>query len=238
MSEKTVVTPVDFKEEHIGKVLNMSKRRYTWVFDIGGQNHVFKLTMSLLSAKFSVSYDQNFAENGTRSMFDPFFYEARTNGLHFRVIEYNLSYDLYINKQQFKLGQQIVLKRETTQLYLKEGTLSGRPSINGSPIAKGSDAPVLGRSKTNPYSIFDRPSDMVKTSSNGMVSESNERYLSNLFPADGQGTPRKPSTAPQNRLINIQALHDYESVEEAYLITDRTGTTEERKNLFDKLYRR
>lgn len=231
MYDQDILVPVSFTEEHIGKLLNMSKRRYVWKFSIGGQLHAFRLTMSLLSAKFMVSYDQEFEERGTRSMFDPFFYETTAGRLSFRVVEFNLSYDLYINRQPFKVGANIGIKRQTSNIYLdpKPGV---RLSTNSKVNSEDKETPSPIRKAKTEFGGGDQPSFEKRSSERPAVTDSNERYLSNLYANESKG-----GTGGVEAWLNFTPLHEYEQGTEGYTDTEFSLSMDERVNLFDRLYR-
>ena len=96
------IIPLDFIEEHQGKVLKMSKRCYKWIFQHLDHNHELSLQFSLLTRKFVVHFDKQAVFKGTRSIFKPFRYESSLHDLNFLIVENMFTLELFINKQPFR----------------------------------------------------------------------------------------------------------------------------------------
>jgi hypothetical protein len=101
MEHKDGIRAVHFGEEHKGKLISMSKRKYTWEFEHGDHAHIFVLEMSLLSRKFAIFFDTKFIFKGTRSLFVPFEYETTIHDLNIYITEKALTFDLYIDHHLF-----------------------------------------------------------------------------------------------------------------------------------------
>ena len=224
MDDHDRVTPINFVEEHIGKLVSMSKRRYTWSFEHDSKVHIFKLTMSLFSNKFMINFDKSFCENGTRSLFDPFFFESTICGFSFRIIERNLNYEFYINKQLFQVGSEINLRKDTTHIYLKN-----RHSVE-------IDSPENGP-KNNHYLIFDK---FAKPNSdkNKSVSIPKDRYLSSLY--NERGIQQWGRTTGEVGTTGLQFgdSHVYEKTADAFATTDFYDLVDEKVRILNELYKR
>jgi hypothetical protein len=101
MNFQDKITPLSFTEEHKGKLISVSKRKYTWEFEHNDHTHTLILEMSILSRKVVIYFDGKFISKGTRSLFKPFQYGARVHNLVVIITENLFSFDLYINKQLF-----------------------------------------------------------------------------------------------------------------------------------------
>ena len=224
MDEHDRVTPINFTEERIGKLVPMSKRRYAWSFEHDSRVHILKLTMSLFSSKFMVNFDQSFSENGIRSLFDPFLFESVICGFSFRIIERNLNYEFYINKQLFQVGCQIDFRRETTHIYLK------------SKQAIESERTETSHKNTN-YLIFDKVSktDRDKNKSRSIPKD---RYLSSLYNEKGEQPSKNMNGEIRRNNLQFGDSHAYEKMADSFADTEFYDLVDERVKILCELYKR
>lgn len=110
MSSKEKIKPLRLIEEHCGKLISVSKRRYTWDFEHMDHIHTLVLQMSLLSRKFSINLDSKLVFKGTRSLFRPFQFESSIHGLRVIIAEKLYSYDLYINNRRLVFVHEIRIR--------------------------------------------------------------------------------------------------------------------------------
>jgi len=110
MSSKEKIKPLRLVEEHCGKLISVSKRRYTWDFEHIDHVHVLTLQMSLLSRKFSIFLDTKLVFKGTRSLFRPFQFESSIHGLRVIIAEKLYTYDLYINNRRLVFVHEIKIR--------------------------------------------------------------------------------------------------------------------------------
>lgn len=137
ISEK--IKAISFKEELIGKLVNISKKKLSWVFNFGEKEHTVALKYSLFSYKFTFSFDEKHKYKGIRGVLSTFCYEVLHNGLHFKILEGLFTFDLFINGMLFTPGS--VLKPNEIQRAnsFKETMHSQRNFLTESPGNKGEE---------------------------------------------------------------------------------------------------
>ena len=99
--------PIDIKVENLGKLINSSKRKYTWKFNRNEEIHQFSLTLSIMSNKYKISYNEKEVDRGTLPFFQTFEYQTVLHDLSFLVEQQKTNMKLYINEQLFEIGSMI-----------------------------------------------------------------------------------------------------------------------------------
>ena len=221
---KTVekIVPLRIDVDNVGKLLNMSKKKYSWSFEFENKSHLIVLTVSLLSNKYNLKFDNVIDDTGVKPLFDALYLEYRAEPFLFKIIETNLTFNLYINGQLFQVGKPIEPKRQSTRIYLKD--IPDQPSQEVStPIRRTS------------HSIFDNINKSGQNSNSKSMEEhiasSNEKYLQHVL----NETSHSVDQINKSKML-FQSSKFYEQEIEVYLRTDFDNTIENRIQLFKQLY--
>ncbi len=102
MSYEVALKMLSYREEAVGKILNISKRKYVWTFQFDEEEHVLEFTLSVLSQKYSVTIDGYEKDSGHRSIVKNFECLVRAFGRHFTIVQRFMNFDLYIDGIVFK----------------------------------------------------------------------------------------------------------------------------------------
>ena len=98
------IKAISFKEELVGKLVGISKKKLSWTFENNGAMHTISLSHSLFSYKFNFIYDQHHKFKGQRSFMSKFEYETKVDGIQFKIRESLFTFELFINGILFRPG--------------------------------------------------------------------------------------------------------------------------------------
>jgi hypothetical protein len=112
------IKPLKYSEENSGKLIGLSKKRYTWEFEHVDHTHALIFEISIIRRKFEILFDDKPVAKGTKSLFELLDYQASIHNLHFIIVEKLFSFDLYINHQLFRKDSIIKIKDEQMTKFL------------------------------------------------------------------------------------------------------------------------
>ena len=104
MHQKEAIKAVSFREELIGKLIGISKKKLSWVFKTPAKAYTIILKYSIFSSKFTFKLNDAHKYKGERKLLSKFEYQTNFEGLHFRILEGMFTFDLYINGSLFQPG--------------------------------------------------------------------------------------------------------------------------------------
>ena len=107
MSHESYLNPIEVKVENLGKLINASKRKFTWAFDFDSKKHEFSLVLSVVSNKYKIFYDNSEVDKGSMPFFHPFEYRINIDDLEFFIEQQKNNMKLAVNDQLFAKGSKI-----------------------------------------------------------------------------------------------------------------------------------
>lgn len=112
MSAPVTLKMLSAQEQAVGRILNVSKKRYTWTFALDDTTHNLTFILSILSQKYSVLIDDQERAMGSRPLLKNLEISVSDLGFHFAIIQNMLNFDMYIDGCLFKEGTQMVVTKE------------------------------------------------------------------------------------------------------------------------------
>lgn len=131
------IRPLEVSIENVGKLIQGSKRRYHWKFQSPTGVHTLKLTLSIVSSKFKLSYDEVEVDRGEIPFFQAFEYRWARDDLRFLIEQQKTNMKLYINEQLFE-------PNVTIDVWLNRNGQHKRSNSTSKPMPKESqlDRPI------------------------------------------------------------------------------------------------
>lgn len=101
MSMGITFNAISYTEDNIGKLIKMSKKKYTWEFRLGGNRCVLALKVSKMSNNYSVELNSQLLYKGNKSYNNCFEFNFKIQGISMVLKQDHSNYTLLVQNTPF-----------------------------------------------------------------------------------------------------------------------------------------